>query len=251
MLGKARVAVCSLLLLLTVGMSVRPVTAAADRLPDLRLKRLRELTVERTADGKRVLRFTSVVVNGGVGRLIVTGTRPNPSSPMTVKQVVDTAAGGSRTQTTGATMIFGGDGHQHWHVRKLVTSSLRRLPDNMPLKYGTKLGYCFYDNEEYNLELPGAPQARVYTRAKSCQGGAAGLATRMGLSVGWGDRYAYHLPDQYIDITGLAAGDYRLYAKVDANNWFLEQSDTNNVTWVDIRLSATGQVRILKYGPAA
>jgi len=240
-----------LLLFLSVAMSVFPVSAVSDQLPDLGLKHFRDLTVEHTADGKRLLRFTAVVVNSGPGRFEVTGTRPTTSSPMTVKQVVYNDAGGARELTTGAKMMFGGDGHNHWHVRKLETFALRRLPDNTPLRHGVKLGFCFYDNEEHNLQLAGAPQSPVYIGSNSCRGGVSGLATRMGLSVGWGDKYGYRLPDQYIDITGLPAGDYRLQGKVDVNNWFLEQSDANNVTWLDIRLSATGTVTILKYGPAA
>jgi hypothetical protein len=58
----------------------------------------------------------------------------------------------------------------------------------------------------------------------------------MGLSTGWGDRYGASLPDQYIDVTELEDGKYRLRATADASNWFKESNDKNNKTWVDLTL---------------
>ena len=59
----------------------------------------------------------------------------------------------------------------------------------------------------------------------------------MGLSVGWGDRYSSTLPDQYIDVTGLGDGKYRLRATADGSNRFKESNDKNNKTWVDLVLA--------------
>ncbi len=72
----------------------------------------------------------------------------------------------------------------------------------------------------------------------------------MGVSVGWGDLYSYRLPDQYLDITGLPAGRYRLRALADPAAQFVELDKTNNVTWIDLELTRT-TVRILGYGPSA
>jgi len=52
----------------------------------------------------------------------------------------------------------------------------------------------------------------------------------------WGDEYGRNLPDQYIDITGLTFGRYRLIPTVDASDWFLESNEANNVAWIDIQL---------------
>jgi hypothetical protein len=65
-----------------------------------------------------------------------------------------------------------------------------------------------------------------------------------------GDTYRYSLRDQYIDVTGLGPGRYRLLATADFNNWFLESDETNNATWVDIQLRGKGNsIKILGYGP--
>jgi hypothetical protein len=64
----------------------------------------------------------------------------------------------------------------------------------------------------------------------------------MGLSVAWRDVYSASLPNQYIDITELPAGRYRLWAEADpvgtdrSTGWFVESDETNNVTWVDFEL---------------
>jgi hypothetical protein len=72
----------------------------------------------------------------------------------------------------------------------------------------------------------------------------------MRLSVGWGDRYGPNLPDQYIDITGLTSGRYRLIAIADASDWFVESNNRNNVSWINIQLKGNS-VKIVRYGPSA
>ena len=77
----------------------------------------------------------------------------------------------------------------------------------------------------------------------------------MGISVGWGDRYGSSLRDQYIDVTDLTSGNYRLYATADLAEQFTEASETNNTTWVDLKLSLStkgkggSKVRVIGYGP--
>jgi Lysyl oxidase/CARDB len=71
-----------------------------------------------------------------------------------------------------------------------------------------------------------------------------------GLSVGWGDTYPAGIAFQWIDITGLKSGRYRLRATADPANWFPETNNTNNNTWVNIQLTSSG-VRVVAYGLAA
>ncbi|MEO5842915.1 MAG: hypothetical protein ABIQ73_11565 [Acidimicrobiales bacterium] len=61
------------------------------------------------------------------------------------------------------------------------------------------------------------------------------------------------MPDQFIDVTGLTAGRYRLLATADPNGLFQENNEANNLTWVDVQLRGKGpnSVKILEYGPAA
>ncbi len=222
--------------------------AAADRLPDLAMVKLRNLTIDNTADGRRLLRFTTIVINIGVGRFELQGQRANTSDAlMDVSQRIFDDAGGFRVVPTTAVMYYAGDGHTHWHVRDLENYKLIRVDNGVKVGTGVKRGFCFYDNYRYNLTFAGAPQSPFYL---GCSRDPSALGLRMGLSVGWGDRYAYTLPDQYIDITGLGAGRYRLRATADLNNWFVEGNETNNTTSVDIQLKGRGTaITILGYGP--
>jgi hypothetical protein len=234
-----------LAIVLILSLSPSP-AGAADRLPDLAMARLRAIQVEETPDGRRLLRFTSIVVNVGSGPFELHGQRPDANTPeMTVTQRIYTDAGSFVDNPTTATMFFAGDGHNHWHVRDLSTYELIRLDNGSKVGTGEKRGFCFADNYAYNLTLPNAPQSRVY--GYGC-GGRSSLNVTVGISVGWGDRYGYKLRDQYIDITGLTSGRYRLRAFADQVNWFSESNDSNQETWADLQIEGTS-VRVLGRAP--
>ena len=220
-----------------------------DRLPDLGMDRLRDIRVE-SSSGRRRLRYSTTIVNTGSGPFELRGERGSATdAQMAVVQRIVTDGGGWREVATPAVAELGGDGHDHWHVRDLQLSELYRS-DGGYLARSDKRGFCFWDNVRYQLTLPGAPQEAVYHES-GC-GDVASLTTDMGLSIGWGDIYPSSLPDQFIDITGLPDGRYRLVVTADASGWFAEENDANNMTWVDLELRARGRkIRVLGYGPAA
>ena len=119
---------------------------------------------------------------------------------------------------------------------------LIRLDNGTKVGTGAKEGFCFFDNV-----LFGSTQNKVYT---SCGNNANAKKVTMGLSRGWGDRYGAGTVGQYIDITNLAPGRYKLQATADEPNWFLESDDSNNFTWVEVQISSNS-VSVITYGPAA
>lgn len=228
-----------------------PAGAATDREPDLGMAHPRALQIDTTsAPGRKLLRFSSIVVNVGAGPFELRGSQaPNTDgSPdmETVTQRVFDDAGGFREVSTPATMVFGGDGHNHWHVKNLQDFELVRLDNGVKVGTGAKMGFCFFDNFLYGSSEP----AFYKPRTGSCAGGRSAAQTMMGISPGWGDIYRRTLPDQYIDVTGLTSGRYRLIVTADADGWFLESDDTNNVSWIDIQLGPDS-VRIVARGPSA
>jgi hypothetical protein len=238
----------ALLVVMVLQASSRPAYAASDVLPDLGMAHPQDLRIRNTEDGRRLLRFSSIVVNVGAGQLEVHGQRPDTStSTMTVTQRIFDDAGGSRYIPTPATMYFGGDGHNHWHVTNLEDFELVRLDNGKLVGTGAKHGFCFYDNYRYGAT--GDPYYLTTTTPPAC-GRSTSLAVLMGLSAGWGDMYRYNLPDQYIDITGLVSGRYRLIATADAENWFQERDDSNNVSWVNIQIKGS-KVSVVRYGSSA
>ena len=63
-----------------------PAYAASDRLPDLGMANFKALQIQRT-DGRKLLRFSSIIVNVGAGRFEAHGQRPNTgTSTMAVTQ---------------------------------------------------------------------------------------------------------------------------------------------------------------------
>jgi hypothetical protein len=135
-------------------------------------------------------------------------------------------------------MRYAGDGHNHWHVQKIETYEIFAGDAGQTLQHGVKRGYCFFDNVAHDLGLPGAPQHRIY--AESGCGISSSLTTRVGLSVGWGDLYPWNFVQQWIDVTSLPAGDYRLCVTADLGDRYLETVDTNNNVWQDIHLTSGG-----------
>ena len=245
-------ALALLVLMLLQQASSRPAYAAAaasDVLPDLGMAHPQDLRIRSTSDGRRLLRFSSIVVNVGAGPFEVRGQRPDTNTAtMTVTQRVFDEAGGSRHVPTPATMYFGGDGHNHWHVTNLEDFELVRLDNGTKVGTAAKHGFCFFDNHRYGATA-GDPSYLTSASPPAC-GRSSSLEVFAGLSVGWGDIYRYNLPDQYIDITGLKSGRYRLVSEADADGWFLEGDDSNNSSWVNIRISGSN-VSVVRYGPSA
>ena len=228
-----------------------PVSAAlepADRLPDLGMAPLTDLSIDTaTIPGRRLLRFTTVIVNVGQGPFETIGSRPDTStSQMTVRQRIYNDAGGAHDIATPTVMFFAGDGHDHWHVRDAEGYELRRLDNGHRVGIGAKHGFCYYDNTPYRLGLPEAPLWSIYGHC----GAAEDLTVTTGLSVGWGDTYPASIALQWIDITGLKSGRYRLTATADPAGWFAETNNANNATWLNLKLTGAG-ISVLAYGPAA
>jgi Lysyl oxidase/RTX calcium-binding nonapeptide repeat (4 copies) len=220
-----------------------------DLLPDLGMGEPRNIHIEGTGTQKR-LRFSTTIVNVGDGRFEVTGRRPPSASAadMTTIQRIYDSVGDYRERSTTATFFYSGDGHEHWHVKDLEHYQLFPLDDGgnvvePAVGEGAKNGFCFYDNHNW-----GSNEPEYYVGCEN--GNPTALRVTMGLSRGWGDIYSATLPTQYIDITGLADGRYRLQVTADEADWFLESDETNNFTWVD--LAITGNVvTVLQYGPSA
>jgi hypothetical protein len=93
--------------------------AATDRLPDLGMARLRDLSIDTTTiPGRRLLRFTTVIVNIGAGPFETIGRRSSTgTTQVSVTQRIPNSAGSYREISTPAVMFWAGDGHDHWHVR--------------------------------------------------------------------------------------------------------------------------------------
>jgi hypothetical protein len=231
----------SLLVAGTAGWLSGPEAVAAvsgDKRPNLQMLPLRDWHVQ-SVNGRRLLRFTSIFVNAGPGQFEVRGSRGSTSDPtMDIKQRMFRWDGTSRFIDTPAEGRYAADGHDHWHVQGVTVYEAWKESDPIATRRGAKTGICFLDSTAWNFSVRGARRSSYY-HGHGC-GTRASLTSRMGLSVGWGDDYPWWFAYQWIDITGLPGGIYRVRATVDIQNYYDEKVETDNCAWTRIRIPAPG-----------
>jgi len=222
-----------------------------DLLPDLGMAQLADIQIRNTGTEKQ-LRFSTTIVNIGDGPFELTGRRPDTNTTeMSTTQRIYDSAGDYRDRSTAATFIYSGDGHDHWHVKDLEDYDLFQLDGSgnvvepAVVDQIEKIGFCFFDNTKY-----GSSEPEYYVGCEN--GNPDALGVTMGLSRGWGDTYGANTVGQYLDITGLADGRYRLRVTADGDSAdgfdrFLESDETNNTTWADLRITGD-TVTVLQYG---
>lgn len=235
----------SLSLILLVAAVVIPAGPAAaasgDKRPNLQMLELHDWRIQ-TVDGRRLLRFTTIFANAGPGHFELRGSRSSRSDrTMDVDQLMYRWDGTRRRIDTPAIARYSGDGHDHWHVQGVVVYEAWKEADPLLTRRGAKTGFCFFDTTAWKTSIRGARKAPYYQEAWC--GTKASLANRTGLSVGWGDRYPWHFAYQWIDITGLPGGIYRVRATVDIHDYYDERIETDNCTWTKIRIPAPGSTR--------
>jgi len=205
------------------------------QLPDLVPKPPVDLRVT-VEDETTTVRFSSALVNIGEGDFVLRAAR-DFFNRWRVEQELWYSESGGELLPIGADIAWGGDGHDHWHIRRVVTHRLVPLDESgSPIEDGlfridSKIGFCIYDH----TQEPGSGEGRAVYDVHQC-GDEDDSEVRMGLSPGWADIYEFTLPGQSVDITVVPDGHYRLWAEVDAEGWFTEETRGNNVTWIDFEL---------------
>jgi hypothetical protein len=240
----------------TLDGTTTPLPGGTELLPDLAVRTLRNFEINTTAKpGVKQLKFPTVTANIGKGPFEMNARRSSTSdTTWDMLQKIYRSDGTSTSRTvTGTDLYYGGDGHNHWHVRDVDQFEILNANGNR-LRLGEKHGFCFEDNTSYRDwpgRVAGSPASPVYKPPAICGVGATqATSTQHGLSVGWGDTYPVTLPDQYIDITGLPNGRYRVQVTVDWDGWFRESNESNNTAWADISIN-NNTVSIVSTGGGA
>jgi hypothetical protein len=206
-------------------------------LPDLTMLPPTDFKIEY-ANGRKLLRFTTTAVNIGAGPFQVVGYDPTDGNAaltdtLSVKQQIKRSDGTWVERATTAKMQWAGDGHNHWHILGYQKFKLLTLGATA-LRYTAKTGFCAFDSYLYTSTKPA-----YYTWEKTCRTLPNGTVF-MGTSRNWGDVYKSNLAFQWIDITGLATGDYLLRVIADppygSPGQFRESIETNNRAWAKIHI---------------
>ena len=131
---------------------------------------------------RRLLRFDTVLMNRGDGDLVV-GDRSDPNNPYAPYFVFHQC-------------------HGHYHIKYFSIYELL-TPDGQVVVAGTKQGFCFEDSFKY---LDGGKS----------HGYDCGY---QGISSGWGDWYYKQLVGQWIDITDVPEGDYKVRVSINTGQF--------------------------------
>jgi hypothetical protein len=116
--------------------------------------------------------------------------------------------------------------HQHYHFRGVGRYTLYQADGTTVAAVGHKQGFCLEDVEPIpTLSGPPAPDPAV---PFTC--------TNQGLHVGWEDVYPADVDCQWIDITGLASGQYILSVIVNADHYLPESNYANNEARVRVTI---------------
>lgn len=212
-------------LLVVVACSADRTARGEALLPDLVPVPVTEVRTRPAAPGTPAgMLFTGIVANLGSGPLLLDGRQDDDG--WQVDQRIRYSESGEEVVATAASAVFGGDGHDHWHIERIVVYHLESEEGEI-LGHDSKVGFCFFDYDPVDDPPPGSPDRQQYV-SDSC-GDLGDRTFEMGLSVGWVDTYPWWLDGQEIEISGLAEGRYRIVATVDPEGWFTESDTANNV----------------------
>jgi hypothetical protein len=229
-------------------------------------------------DARLCLRFDQIFANTGDGPMelrfsVPKGTTPSVSN---VLQRIYWSDGPAHFEESVVGQVEYHGIHGHYHFTSFGLSRLwsadadglqrgsrpvreRKTARTIPVTLaaaGRKVSFCLADTE---IDFWGAKGdgPRTYI-APDCLFPASADAVNdnyvQGITRGWGDIYDYYLPDQYIEVSGLADGDYILETVGDPDHRLRQRDESNNCTSIRIRLqgmaSALPAVQLLGMGPA-
>ena len=234
---------------------------ARELLPDLdqEMPAKLQVTVDQSGAIPRYhLGFDSAVDNRGAGPLIISGHRDSQDQPeMVADQTIQLSDGSTRTvPDVGRLRYVYSEDHDHWHYLGFDHYELRRAGDYALVAPDQKTGFCLGDRYQTDpgTQLPGEPAQAYYT-------GYCGrthtelLSLVEGISVGYGDVYFANLEGQFVDLTGVPAGEYYLVHRVNADRKLRESDYANDGASLRVALtwpggtSAVPSVKVLQGCP--
>jgi hypothetical protein len=132
---------------------------------------------------RRILRFDVVLINGG--QTIALGT---PSLENPIYEFAEC--------------------HNHWHIKGFADYRLLK-PDGTTAIRGHKQAFCFISSFKYTNDYNGQDKPNF-------------TCNNQGIQSGYGDWYYKQLSGQWIDITGVPEGDYKVRVTINAIGMFDE-----------------------------
>ncbi len=171
-----------------------------------------------------VVKFDGYVSNIGQGPIRIEGNPQADSVYQWLLTDADTFVKGPKVR-----IVFeNDDGHNHWHLENAMEYSLWDEAMNEQVTVGSKVGFCLYDINRIGDQ---GPESAFYTAAvvNWCDSGEPDSThVVMGTSAGWSDIYGSHITLQWVDISEVAPGLYRLASGADVADQIQESDESNN-----------------------
>ena len=203
---------------------------------------------EMDEDGAHTcLRFDQIIANRGVGPIeiawdVPTGSTPEPSVALPVSQRVYNSDD-SFTDRPGGSVTFH-DVHGHYHYSSFANALLWRSNTSgaklgdAPVAASHKVSFCMADIRIDAWGEKGDGPRKYYAPDCLFPSASNGVVDqyRQGVNTGWADVYDWYIPDQYIEVSNVASGYYRLEFCADPFNEIEEEREDNNCVVNHIRL---------------
>jgi hypothetical protein len=174
---------------------------------------------------------------------VPTAATPDEHDSFPVAQRVYKSDGTFVDRPGGAVNYHGVHGHYHYSSFANATlwrSNRRgaRLGDG-PVTASHKVSFCMADIRIDRWADKGDGPRKYYAPDCLFPVSSDGVTDefRQGINYGWADVYDWYIPDQYIEVTGVANGYYRLEFCADPLDEIEEEDETNNCLVNHIRLS--------------
>lgn len=180
-----------------------------------------------------LLRFDGYVHNRGTGAAELRGSERNGDEMGLVRQRVYDSGGGHQdlTNTPAPRIVFEAeDGHDHWHLRRAAQYSLQGSAGEVAAQ---KVGFCLVDSQRMDSWGPTSRGYSVSDGRFCDQYNPTASSVTMGVSAGWRDTYHRNLAFQWVDISDVQPGPYRIRSDVDPGNVIVEADEDNRSAFVD------------------
>jgi hypothetical protein len=232
--GSRTLAFAAAATILTILLAPAAGAQAADMLPDLVAPEPTSpaISVSTLADGQDhlLVRFDGYIHNVGAGPLEIRGSNPVNGVMTTTGQRIYQTGGGFRDDTSRHPQIYfeNNDAHNHWHLKNAARFSLWNESGTAEVATGAKVGFCLQDVDHIDAF---GPSNRVYSSAATayCEQNSPGASSVYeGISRGWEDVYAAKLPFQWVDLSNVVPGRYRIGESVDPDNFVIESNEADN-----------------------
>ena len=179
--------------------------------------------------GRVLLRLTGTIANVGAGPLEIRGGRYTDPDHREVFQRVTSEGGGFSDRLAGTFVAH--PEHGHIHFEDFAEYRLREVNPGegvgAVVRNSGKVSFCLLDEVQTPHDIPHAVADRTYVECGD---------DVQGISVGWADVYERTLPDQWVDVTGVAPGRYWLEVAANPSARLAESDHSNNEARVLIEL---------------